>query len=29
MENSNTFYDRLLRDQFNEDEQLDIYYAYA
>ena len=24
MENSNTFYDRLLRDQFNEEEQLDI-----
>jgi hypothetical protein len=24
MENSNIFYDRLLRDQFNEEEQLDI-----
>ena len=24
MENSNNFYDRLLRDQFNEEEQLDI-----
>ena len=24
MENSNTFYDRLLRDQFNEEEQCDI-----
>ena len=24
MENSNTFYDRLLKNQFNEDEQLDI-----
>ena len=26
MKNSNTFYDRLLRDQFNEDEQIDIVF---